>query len=93
MINETGTYYIVSIKKYLLLRNTRFLQFSIFFMGVASRKPGVGPSWKSSTLLVINERIIRKNRRLSVVYESISGHFKIKLTKNQRFFGKKTAKK
>ena len=29
-------------------------------MGVASRKPEVGSSWKSSTLLVINERIIRK---------------------------------
>ena len=29
-------------------------------MGVASPKPGVGSSWKSSTLLVLNERIIRK---------------------------------
>ena len=29
-------------------------------MGVASRKPGLGSSWKSSTLLVQNERIIRK---------------------------------
>ena len=29
-------------------------------MGVASPKPGVGSNWKSSTLLVLNERIIRK---------------------------------
>ena len=29
-------------------------------IGVASPKPGVGSSWKSSTLSVLNERIIRK---------------------------------
>ena len=60
-------------------------------MGVASPKPEVGSSWKSSTLLVLNERIIRK---IAEYPSYMSAFFDIlaKIDQKSTFFGKKRPK-
>ena len=57
-------------------------------MGVASPKPGVGSSWKSSTSLVLNERITRKIEE----YPSYISAFKAKIDQKSTFFGEKRPK-
>ena len=71
-----------------MLININFVLLNID-MGVASQKPGVGSSWKSSTLLVLNECIIRKIAE----YPSYMSAFLAKIDQKSTFFWRKTAKK
>ena len=61
---------------------------SIAYMGVASRKPGVGSSWKSSTLLVLNERIFTKIGEYPSYMSAFLANFSLKMTTNRRFSAK-----
>ena len=68
------------------------MQNNATFMGVASPKPGVGSSWKSATLKVLNERIIRKIEEYPS-YMSAFLVFLAKIDKKSTFFGEKRPKK